>query len=650
MIKKLSPLMLALMTSSSLFAASESVTFGTYTDNSPKWNYQHSEYTNMGGIKDDIKTIDRAAYESAGYTIQQEILDTAFNSLPEGKKIDHLHPEYFPADEPMITVQDDSEVFVTFYHEGAGYRNTLAYYAYDGNSSNEFPGSGYAGRQKMRENGVIIIPNGSLPGSGGDVEFGTTVNLGKFAKDTKFIFFIVSNGWRNNHVRYDTWWLFSTWSKLNEEYQGESSEFEANAQDGAPDHRHVAMLWNNIDNDGKRSLLLGFEDIKRTVSSCDHDFNDAIFSIASSPQTALTSVKIDPTTGEKVSDEDGFAKVPEQSDRDGDGVFDPFDTYPDDPTRTHDSYYPSKEAKATLAYEDLWPFEGDYDMNDVTMSFNIKEEKDKDNKVKAFTFTGNVNSYGAAYYNGFAIAIDTLTDNIKSAKITIEGQAPVDAVVDRDQQTGNAVITLLDNKYNYISEIRNLFRTSGTNDWGALYEIGNDEMINVQKDATYRSLVDDSVTSFAKSRSFTLEVELENSVALMAPPYNPFLRVAGALKEDNFDASKYKNDGREVHLPNFAPTYADHSEKGFDWFGLFATEDDDSNLAATPNRTYKTEGNAPWAILIPTNFMHPVETVPVYKAYNNYTKWVESNGTEYQDWYLHSKDGYANENKIIIHD
>ena len=649
MIKKLSPVILALMTSS-LFAASDSVTFGTYTDDSPQWNFQHQVYTDRGGIEEETKTIDKEAYEEAGYSISQEVLDTAFSSLPEGKQIDHVYPEYFPTDEPMITVQGDSEVFVTFYHEGAGFKNTLGYYAYDGNSTNEFPGSGYEGRKKLRENGVIIIPNASRVNSGGDIEVGTTVNLGKFAKDTKFIFFVVSNGWRSSYVRYDTWWLFSTWSKLNEEYTGESSEFAANSEDGAPDHRHAAMLWNDIDDEGRRTLLLGFEDIKRTVGSCDHDFNDAIFSVASSPRTALTSVQIDSTTGETVSEEDGFAQVPGQSDRDEDGVLDSFDTYPDDATRTHDSYYPSKEDKATLAYEDLWPFEGDYDMNDVTMSFNIKEEKDKDNKVKAFTFTGNVNSYGAAYYNGFAIGIDTLSDNIQSAKVTIEGQEPIDAIVDEDAQTGNAVITLLDNKYQYVSEIRNLFRSSTSNDWGDLYDIAHDVMVNVNKDVNYTNLTDDSVTNFAKSRTFTLEVILEDSASLMAPPYNPFLRVAGALKEDDYNASKYKNDGREVHLPNFEPTYADHSDTGFDWFGLFNTEDDDSILSSTPSRTYKTEENAPWAILIPTNFMHPVETVPVYKAYNKYTEWVESNGTEYQDWYIYTNENYANEDKIIIHD
>jgi LruC domain-containing protein len=73
------------------------------------------------------------------------------------------------------------------------------------------------------------------------------------------------------------------------------------------------------------------------------------------------------------------------TDSDGDGVYDEFDDFQDDPTRTYLTYYPSpydnsnfKSANETVVvnywqmFEDLWPAKGDYDLNDLVLKLRVE--------------------------------------------------------------------------------------------------------------------------------------------------------------------------------------------------------------------------------------------------------------------------------------
>jgi len=62
---------------------------------------------------------------------------------------------------------------------------------------------------------------------------------------------------------------------------------------------------------------LAFEDKNRETENSDHDFNDMIFTIHATPFSAIDITDL-PT-------------VDPYTDRDGDGVPDEYDEYPDDP-------------------------------------------------------------------------------------------------------------------------------------------------------------------------------------------------------------------------------------------------------------------------------------------------------------------------------
>ena len=56
------------------------------------------------------------------------------------------------------------------------------------------------------------------------------------------------------------------------------------------------------------------------------------------------------------------------------------DDYPNDPTRTYRSYFPSS-GHQTIAFEDLRPAMGDYDFNDLVLSQKVVIERNENNEI-----------------------------------------------------------------------------------------------------------------------------------------------------------------------------------------------------------------------------------------------------------------------------
>lgn len=79
--------------------------------------------------------------------------------------------------------------------------------------------------------------------------------------------------------------------------------------------------------------------------------------------------------------------------------------------------------KGSLAFEDNWPKEGDYDMNDVVLYFSSTVVKDieKQNLVRTVTTFTPVNN-GATFKNGFGFQLDNIdAKKVSSIRISREG-------------------------------------------------------------------------------------------------------------------------------------------------------------------------------------------------------------------------------------
>ena len=194
--------------------------------------------------------------------ITEETIAQINNALPESYPVPDFNPHYISSGyDTNINIQEQTEVWVTFVSEGAGYKNTLGFYTYDiQNPLTTSPNP---------EDITIIFPNVSATSSGGELEAGNKVNIGSFPPNTGIGWVLLANAWSDGCVGAGNWSLFS-----NTQFNPEND----------PNLQYHNVLLSDVDNE---RIILGFEDIRRDYASCDQDFNDALFYITCSNYTAI---------------------------------------------------------------------------------------------------------------------------------------------------------------------------------------------------------------------------------------------------------------------------------------------------------------------------------------------------------------------------
>ena len=201
-------------------------------------------------------------YLAENDVVSAETLELIDSSLPESYPVPEYNPHYISSGyDTDILLEENAEVWVTFISEGAGYKNVLGFYTYDiNNPLSQAPSS---------DDITIIFPNVSALGSGGGLLTGNKVKIGTFPSGTGIGWVLLANGWSGGQVTNGNWQLFS-----NPDFNPESEQ---------------SLKYHNVlltDPENQR-IILGFEDIRRDYSSCDNDFNDAVFYVTANPFTAL---------------------------------------------------------------------------------------------------------------------------------------------------------------------------------------------------------------------------------------------------------------------------------------------------------------------------------------------------------------------------
>jgi LruC domain-containing protein len=493
-----------------------------------------------------------------GDAVSQDVLNVVNASLPEGRPVPTYNPEYISTStQNNIVLKDSAEVWVTFVHEGAGYRNAVGYYSYPTNNP---PLTAAAILQKK-----IIFPNNSFAGSGGGLKTGDKVSLGRFSAGTTISWFLVPDGWVPSQKAVSDTYHPIRYSDRN------LNTFTSSAY-----RSHTVLLADPV----RQLLLLGFEDLDRP--SGDNDFNDAVFYATASPYSAINTTNMVQTKTYG-------------TDTDGDGVPDSQDVAPNDPTYAFVQYSPSSTQFGTLAFEDSFPSQGDYDMNDLVVDHQFELRLNAANKVTSMRTKFILRALGASFRNGFGFELPIPSSYIASAT----GASLKNNIVKLNANGTegghtNAVFIAFDNAFDIMSAPGGGF-------------------VNTEKGKTY--IKPDTVKMII---NFSTPVTVES---LGDAPYNPFIFV-------NRDRS------REVHLAGYKPTNLANLK-------LFGTADDDSGTG----KYYQTKNNLPWGIQLPTSFAYPIEKEPINKAYLKFNEWSESKGTLYPDWYK-STPNYRNTSKI----
>lgn len=348
-------------------------------------------------------------------TSPSDVVDASFladinAALPEYKPVPTWHPQYLAANtQANLVFQQISQVWVTFVHEGAGYKNVLCYYKYNVNN----PPATAADIDSLH----AIFPNTSYVNSGGGLVSGNKVEIGTFLPGEAVGWAIIANGYNGSAIT----------SGLGIFYSDEN----LNPETSASLKKHCVML-NDV-NRGK--FLLSFEDINRQNSGCDNDFNDAIFYVTANPIQSIVAANI---------------PLPAYTtlDADGDGVTDDFDDYPQDPLLAFNNYYPAQNTVGTLAFEDLWPSRGDYDFNDLVIDYNFNPVTNAQNQVVQIKGTITTKAIGASYHNGFGIQLPISPSLISSVTGTdVRGTMIVKNSNGTEAGQSKATIILYDDAY-----------------------------------------------------------------------------------------------------------------------------------------------------------------------------------------------------------
>jgi LruC domain-containing protein len=517
-----------------------------------------------------------------------------------------------------IKLTKPANVYVTFISEGAGYRNSLGFFTFT-NYANlpSFPlpnNTNFTTTDPLHRR--IIFPNTSLPNSGGNLTAGTTVQLVDpvtgsplFQPGNNIGFFVLADGSNippttvgiKNYL--NDVWMFYTIKKMNPE-----TGTLATPRGPVANSAHTVLLYDKTILT-KTVVVLGMEDMNRNPGTgCDNDFNDVLFAITTNPPDAI--------------DTSSLNVLPPPLDSDKDGIPDANDAYPNDAARAFNSWFPSSNGVGTLAYEDLWPDTGDYDLNDMVVSYRFNQVLDYQNFVKDIIGTFQITAVGAYKPSGFAIEIPGVVyNNVDFTKSKLV----------KKNAAGTVISTTSLTVWNTVGSLTNLVVQ--------LFADSRAEVGLVPGDGnTFNTKTKAATLGPIYELTLTLKTSLAKTTASpLSPPHNPFI---------------YESKGGvEVHLPSFAATSfgqntyntrtpVGNSVKYMTW------------TTTRVNSVRKaTTKNLPWAINIPfatiqgtpgVAWKHPKESVDILKAYPQLQLWSESGGNKNTDWYLLTNAVLAN--------
>ena len=357
-------------------------------------------------------------------------------------------------------------------------------------------------------------------------------------------------------------------------------------------------VWGTIENDGNdyarievgsECSLYSTSIITGLIDICDNDgieLSDGNIGFwVKYCQTAIPATECNPGIGDLVT-----------SDGDDDGIIDMMDFFPSDPDRAFVSYFPEK-GDGTFAFEDLWPYKGDYDFNDLVVKYRYKIFSNAAGFVKEIEYTFKLVAVGGSFKNGFGIEFPVdaylVEDNTEPVNLT-EGIINLTSKNIESNQS-KAVAIIFDNGITTLS-----------------YPGGGVTGINTNNGAPY-----------SEPKTIVGTITFITSQNIMASlPFNPFMIV-------NLER------GKEVHLRGSLPTDLANTS-------YFNTGNDASGNGVY----YKTKDNLPWALNIMSDFDYPIEKAEITQAHLKFFEWASSAGVNFPDWYLNLSN-YRNEDYIF---
>ena len=349
--------------------------------------------------------------------------------FPEGKN--NVGP--LVTDNADILIKEDANVVINYFGGDTGAKSVFAYYCYPKDASTDEI-------RKATKHACVIFPNAH--GNSLGYYSGVAVNL-KYINET-------GNFPQKDPERIpaNTKIGFLIWNNgwVNAKANGNMFYSTKSLNSDKISHTAIFAAKNKA---GDRVNVITMEDWKNG----ENDYNDVAFVISSNPIAAI-----------EVPD------VPNPGDRQGTEMY-----------------------SGVLGFEDNWPEQGDYDLNDVVMKYQSSVDYNIDKFTLAWT--------GANYKNSFAYEVPF--DLSKASKVTVNGS-------EASSYSGNVITLFKDAKA----------------------ELG---VSNVN--------AEDMINQNIQEKTYTESIQFNNPTldkSVVVAPYNPFIKVF--------------NSATEVHLTDHKPT------------------------------------------------------------------------------------------------
>lgn len=343
-------------------------------------------------------------------------------------------------DDADITIYEKANVFVNYFGGATSAKSVFAYYCYPVGATQEKV-------VEAANKACVVFPNangdalGNYSGVGVQLKYinaSGKLEEGGFPANTRIGFLIWNNGWTDGNKGAFAENVFYSTKSLNKDKKSHTAMFGGENKQGGKYNIITMEDWNN-----------------------DFDYNDLAFIISSDPIGAIV-----------------VPPAPKPGDRVGTDLY-----------------------RGLLGFEDNWPKQGDYDMNDLVLKYVSNVDYNSDNNVIGITDKFTLSWTGASYCNSFAYEVPF---DLSRAKVTVTGGTSSSSV------SGN-VITLF-------ADARKELGLSGVNP-------GDMPTLDV-KEVAYTVSINFDEPSVDKQG--------------VVSPYNPFVKV--------------NNSTTEVHLTNYKPS------------------------------------------------------------------------------------------------
>ena len=270
-------------------------------------------------------------------------------------------------------------------------------------------------------------------------------------------------------------------------------------------------------------------------------------------------------------------------------------------------FFPAQNKYATVMFEDLFPFSGDRDMNDIVFGLNIEYDLDNRGRVMAINFNIEPRAIGStktyiglgANFTGMAVEVSKITRNSSTLPGILNNHSDLAPIYNVDPKSG------------YFNPVNPSDQANA--DYKVAPFTGNYRsfFINAPTDTKFVNVYNDAVS--VSSHKFTATVSLNSVIN-----YSSFTFLEGYnVNKVNISLfTSFEDRSHEIHFKGQLPT------KYFD-LSLF-------NHTGSTDFTSSSD-NWVWAIMSDKSVRHPVENIKIYDAYSDFASWVENQ--DIYNWY-----------------